>query len=116
MSEGKLSYPNLKEDAQAIWKIAKARLSDGVSMLDVTLIVTTLLQGVQAAATYLNETGPVAKKAAALALIDEIYTVEIRPLDLTPWDATEEALDEALGPIIHWAADKALDALLSEED
>lgn len=109
-------YANLKEDAQAIWGIAKAMVADGVSMLDVTLIANTLLEAIKGLATYANETSTAEKKRYALALVDEIYAVEIKPLKLTPWEATEEALDEALGPIIHWAAAKALDALLDEKN
>lgn len=109
-----MSYVNLKEDARLIWSMVKVRLSDGVSMLDVTLIVTTLLEAIKGMSAYMDETNPVEKKRVALALVDEIYEVEIKPKDLAPWGLDEEMLDKYLGKIIHWAAAKALDALLGE--
>ena len=119
-----MKYENLKRDARMIWKMLAIKLSDGLSLLDANLIAAMLLEGIQGLATYLDETDAAEKRRYALALVDEIYAKEIRPRRMMPegesaiakkmWDATEEAIDAALGLVLHRAAEEILDKLLTD--
>ena len=88
------------------------------------LIANALLEGIGGLVSYLNETSAAEKKKYALTLVDEVYAVEVKRRRLMPegesevmdavWDIAEETIDEALGTMIHHAAEKILDQLLSE--
>lgn len=110
-----LKYENLKEDAKLLWGIAKAMISDGLSVSEIIRITETVTLGVSALVELMEETPAAEKKALALQLVDDFYRTEIEPRDLLPWPAAEEVQDQITGPLVHKTASWALDKLLGIE-